>query len=101
MPKFQYEGVTAQGQKTKGEFEAANQASAMSKLKAQQIKPTLVKEKSTTGLKTESLAVANFRKLLHGFRQRFGELVREEITRLVSDPSEVDHELAHLMKVLS
>lgn len=46
MPKFQYEGLTANGQKTKGEFEAANQAAAMSKLKAQQIKPTLVKEKS-------------------------------------------------------
>jgi type IV pilus assembly protein PilC len=45
MPKFQYEGVNASGQKTKGEFEAINQQAAMSKLKAQQIKPTLVKEK--------------------------------------------------------
>ena len=53
MPKFQYEGVNAQGQKTKGEFEAANQSAAMSKLKAQQIKPTLVKEKSTSGLNME------------------------------------------------
>ncbi|MCX6854647.1 MAG: ECF-type sigma factor [Verrucomicrobia bacterium] len=42
----------------------------------------------------------NFRKLLHGFRQRFGELVREEVARLVSDPSEVDDELTHLMKAL-
>jgi len=40
----------------------------------------------------------NFRKLLHGFRQRFGELVREEVARLVSDPSEVDDELAHLIR---
>src|SRR4051794_24442081 len=46
MPKFQYEGVTATGAKTKGEFEAANQQAAMSKLKAQQIKPTIVKEKA-------------------------------------------------------
>ncbi|HVO31556.1 MAG TPA: type II secretion system F family protein [bacterium] len=46
MPKFQYEGVNAQGQKTKGEFEAANLQAAQSKLKAQQIKPTVVKEKS-------------------------------------------------------
>jgi hypothetical protein len=36
----------------------------------------------------------NFRKLLQSFRQRFGELVRQEISRLVSDPSEVDDELA-------
>jgi type IV pilus assembly protein PilC len=46
MPKFQYEGVTSTGAKTKGEFEAANQQAAMSKLKAQQIKPTIVKEKA-------------------------------------------------------
>ena len=42
----------------------------------------------------------NFRKLLHGFRQRFGELVREEVARLVSDPSEVDDELSYLMRAL-
>ena len=43
----------------------------------------------------------NFRKLLHGFRQRFGELVREEVARLVSDPSEIDDELRHLMAALA
>ena len=53
MPKFQYEGVTSSGAKTKGEFEAANQSAAMSKLKAQNIKPTMVKEKSTSGLNME------------------------------------------------
>src|SRR5579859_3286667 len=53
MPKFQYEGVTKAGQKTKGEFEAANQAAAMSKLKAQEIKPTLVKEKAGIDLNME------------------------------------------------
>ncbi len=42
----------------------------------------------------------NFRKILHGFRQRFGELVREEVARLVSDPAEVDDELAYLMQAL-
>ena len=47
-----------------------------------------------------NLSVANFRKLLHGFRQRFGDLVREEVRRLVSDPAEVDDELAHLMRAL-
>ena len=53
MPKFQYEGVTSSGAKTKGEFEALNQQAAMSKLKAQNIKPTMVKEKSTSGLNME------------------------------------------------
>src|SRR5687768_4140284 len=53
MPKFQYEGVTASGAKTKGEFEAVNQQAAMAKLKSQQIKPTMVKEKSTSGLNME------------------------------------------------
>ena len=53
MPKFQYEGVTSSGAKTKGEFEAANQSAAMSKLKAQNIKPTMVKEKSTSGFSME------------------------------------------------
>src|SRR4051812_14942141 len=53
MPKFQFEGVNAQGQKTKGEFEAANLAAAQSKLKAQQIKPTVVKEKGGSGLSKE------------------------------------------------
>jgi len=33
MPKFQYEGVNSQGQKTKGEFEAANLQAAQSKLR--------------------------------------------------------------------
>lgn len=47
-----------------------------------------------------SVTPMNFRKLLHGFRQRFGELVREEVARLVSDPSEVDDEITHLMRAL-
>src|SRR5688572_20776811 len=46
MPKFQYEGMTASGQKTKGEFEAANQQAAIAKLKAQNIKSTKLVEKS-------------------------------------------------------
>lgn len=48
-----------------------------------------------------NVTLVNFRKLLQGFRQRFGELVRQEISRLVSDPSEIDDELAHLMRALS
>ena len=47
-----------------------------------------------------NVTTMNFRKLLHGFRQRFGELVREEAARLVSDPAEIDDELGHLMKAL-
>ena len=61
-----------------------------------------VRHDGETNIFAEQLGVTpgNFRKLLHGFRQRFGELVREEVRRLVSDPSEVDDELAHLMKAL-
>lgn len=55
----------------------------------------------TEALATQlNVTTMNFRKLLHGFRQRFGELVREEVTRLVSTPSEIDDEIAHLMRVL-
>ena len=48
-----------------------------------------------------NVSVANFRKLLQQFRQRFGVLVREEVRRLTNDPSEVDDELAHLMRALA
>lgn len=61
-----------------------------------------IRHDGDTAALAESLnvSVANFRKLLQGFRQRFGDLVREEIRRLVSDPAEVDDELAHLMRAL-
>ena len=61
-----------------------------------------VRHNGETAALADKLSVTpmNFRKLLHGFRQRFGELVRQEITRLVSDPSEVDDELLYLMRVL-
>jgi type IV pilus assembly protein PilC len=60
MPKFQFEGVNSQGQKTKGEFEAANLAAAQSKLKAQQIKPTVVKEKAG-GVFSQELKIPGFK----------------------------------------
>ncbi len=53
MPKFQYEGVTAKGEKTKGEFEAANQAAAATKLKQQNIRTTSLREKPSGGLNAE------------------------------------------------
>lgn len=61
-----------------------------------------VRHDGDTAALAESLnvSVANFRKLLQGFRQRFGDLVREEIRRLVRDPAEVDDELAYLMRAL-
>ncbi len=61
MPKFQFEGVNSQGQKTKGEFEAANLAAAQSKLKAQQIKPTVVKEKGGLGSKEIKFSIPGFK----------------------------------------
>lgn len=36
---------------------------------------------------------------VHRLRQRYGELLREEITRTVGSPEEVDEELRHLMAV--
>lgn len=38
---------------------------------------------------------------LSRLRQRYRELVRKEVTRLVEDPAEVDEEIAHLVRVLS
>jgi len=46
MPAFLFEGRTAAGEVKKGEIEAANQAEAMTRLRAMQIKPTTVKKKS-------------------------------------------------------
>jgi hypothetical protein len=37
----------------------------------------------------------------HRLRQRYGELLREEIVRTVSSPEEVDEELRHLMSVVA
>ena len=36
---------------------------------------------------------------VHRLRQRFGELLREEIAQTVNDPAEVDDELHHLLSV--
>lgn len=38
---------------------------------------------------------------LSRLRQRYRELLRKEVSRLVDDPSEVDDEIAHLVQVLS
>ncbi len=46
------------------------------------------------------VSVANFRKLLQNFRRNYGHHVRSEVALLVTDPAEVDDEIAHLMKAL-
>jgi RNA polymerase sigma-70 factor (ECF subfamily) len=38
---------------------------------------------------------------VHRFRQRFGELLREQVARTVSSAAEVEEELRHLISVLS
>ncbi|MEQ1751240.1 MAG: sigma-70 family RNA polymerase sigma factor [Prosthecobacter sp.] len=38
---------------------------------------------------------------LSRLRQRYRELVKKEVSRLVEDPAEVDEEIAHLVRVLS
>jgi RNA polymerase sigma-70 factor (ECF subfamily) len=37
----------------------------------------------------------------HRLRQRYGELLREEVARTVSSPAEVDEELRHLVAVIA
>jgi RNA polymerase sigma-70 factor (ECF subfamily) len=37
---------------------------------------------------------------VHRMRRRFGELLRQQVTRTVSDPNEVDEELRHLIATL-
>jgi DNA-directed RNA polymerase specialized sigma24 family protein len=49
-----------------------------------------------TGLKEGTVKVA-----VHRLRRRYGELLREEISNTVSEPSEVEAELRHLISVLS
>jgi RNA polymerase sigma factor (sigma-70 family) len=38
---------------------------------------------------------------VHRLKRRYGELVREEIARTVSDPGEIDEEIQHLLAVLA
>ena len=38
---------------------------------------------------------------LSRLRQRYRELLRKEVSRLVEDPAEVDDEISHLVRVLS
>lgn len=48
------------------------------------------------GLSQGALRVA-----VHRMRQRYGELVRQEIAQTVADPAEVEEELRHLLAALS
>jgi RNA polymerase sigma-70 factor (ECF subfamily) len=36
---------------------------------------------------------------VHRLRQRYGELLRDEIAQTVNDPADVDDELRHLLSV--
>ena len=38
---------------------------------------------------------------VHRLRQRYGELLREEIAHTVANPQEIDEELRYLARVLS
>ncbi len=48
-----------------------------------------------------SLGVANIKVIAHRLRQRYRELLREEIAQTVVLPGEVDDEIRHLIKVVS
>jgi RNA polymerase sigma-70 factor (ECF subfamily) len=47
------------------------------------------------------LAEGTVRVAVHRLRQRYGELLRQEIAQTVSNPDEVDEELRHLMNALN
>jgi RNA polymerase sigma-70 factor (ECF subfamily) len=47
------------------------------------------------------MTLANVKVSAHRARQRYRELLREEIAQTVATPSEVDDEIRHLMKVVS
>ncbi|MCB1128841.1 MAG: sigma-70 family RNA polymerase sigma factor, partial [Verrucomicrobiae bacterium] len=48
------------------------------------------------GMSANAVGVA-----VHRMRQRYGELLREEIAQTVATPEEVESELAHLLKVVA
>jgi len=47
------------------------------------------------------LTVANVKTTAYRLRQRYRELLREEIAQTVSQPGEIDEEIRHLMRVVS
>jgi len=47
------------------------------------------------------LTASNVKTIAHRFRQRYRELLREEIGQTVAKPGEVDDEIRHLMRIVS
>ena len=47
------------------------------------------------------LTASNIKTISHRFRQRYKELLREEIAQTVTKPGEVDDEIRHLMRIVS
>jgi hypothetical protein len=47
------------------------------------------------------LTLANVKTTAYRLRQRYRELLREEIAQTVSQPGEIDEEIRHLMQVVS
>jgi RNA polymerase sigma factor (sigma-70 family) len=84
----------------RGEFERAGEVGRFEVLK-----PFLAAEKQThSGAEvavrlgiTESAVYS----AVHRLRQRYGELLREEVAHTVADPQEIDEELRHLVRALS
>jgi RNA polymerase sigma-70 factor (ECF subfamily) len=50
---------------------------------------------------TLGLSESGLRSAVHRMRQRYGELVREEVAQTVSSPAEVDEEIRYLIRVVS
>jgi RNA polymerase sigma-70 factor (ECF subfamily) len=50
---------------------------------------------------TLGLSESGLRSAVHRMRQRYGELVREEVAQTVSNPAEVDEEIRYLIRVVS
>jgi RNA polymerase sigma-70 factor (ECF subfamily) len=53
------------------------------------------------GAPTLVLSESGLRTAVHRMRERYGELVREEVAQTVSSPAEVDEEIGYLIRVVS
>ncbi len=81
------------------EFTLAGQADRFELLK-----PCLVSEKPLAGVEIAErlgLSVGSVYSAVHRLRQRYGELLREEIAQTVAAPGEIEEELRYLLRVLS
>ena len=83
-----------------GEYERAGRAPMFEKIRpflaAESARPGYAAVAQALGMSASAVGVT-----IHRMRQRYGELLREEILHTVSSPEELDGEIAHLMDVVA